>query len=336
MKKFLFIAAMASVALVSCVKNEVIPVNEEVQEITYLTSPVTKADPPVFDDGNVFESWAFYTPTNWETNQTTAVPYGNLADVLISHDGTNWWNNKKVDDSPGEHFYWPRAGKLTFFSYSLNSASTNDAVNCSREKGIYVEGYNVNTNLNDDFLVANIAKDLGAIVDGANVTYPKVSTVFHHKLSNVAFTIETTANYTGLKVFKLQSITLLNLAAEADYQQLAPEGWTNYAADVDETVFYNTPDLVFDHSGKTPTAVQSLYMPQTWGGNEQVQIVYTVTSGDAVENVTITKDLDEIFTAGWEMGKKYTCAIKIGLSEILWDPSVTDWTSGTAADFEIN
>lgn len=324
MKKLFFIAAIASVALVSCTKNEPAPSVDAQQEITFMAAPITKAP---FTTTNVFESWAFYTPTDWATDQATAVPYGNLADVLISHDGTNWWNQKKADDSEGEHFYWPKAGKLTFFSYSLNSAETDGDVKCNTTKGIYVDDYNVNTKKDVDFLVADIASDLAS---------GKVSTIFKHKLSNVAFTIQTTANYTGTKVFKLQSIKLLKLAAEADYQQLTPEGWTNHAGDVDVTVFYNTPDLVFNQSVVTPTAVQSLYMPQAWGGNEQVQIVYTVTSGGAVENVTITKDLDEIFTAGWEMGKKYTCAIKIGLSEILWDPSVTDWTPGTAADFDIN
>lgn len=325
MRKLFFIAALASLTLVSCVKDEPAASVDAQNEIAFMAAPITKA---AFVTTNVFESWAFYTPTNWNTDKATAVVYGNLGDVLIKYDDDHtsanyqdWWN------VGGEHFYWPKAGKLTFFSYSLNSHLTDDDVQCSREKGIYVEDYNVNTKMNVDFLVADMEEDLNS---------GEVPTLFRHKLSNVAFTIETTANYTATKTFKLQSITLNKLAAEADYQQLGTEGWSGYGTDVAATTFYNTPDLTFDHTGATPDPVQYLYMPQTWDGDETVTVVYTVTSGGATENVSITKDLDEIFTAGWEMGKKYTCAIMIGLQEILWTPSVEEWAPGTAADFEIN
>lgn len=328
MKKLFFIAALASLTLVSCVKDEPAASVDAQHEISFMAAPITKATGP-FQTTNVFESWAFYTPTDWATNKATAVVYGNLGDVLIEYDDDDtsanyqdWWNV-----TGGEHFYWPKAGKLTFFSYSLNSHLTDDDVKCNTEKGIYVEDYNVNTKKDVDFLVADMAEDLNS---------GEVPTLFRHKLSNVAFTIETTANYTATKTFKLKSITLNKLAAEADYRQLGTEGWSGYGTDVAATTFYNTPDLTFDHTGVTPDPVQYLYMPQEWDGDETVTIVYTVTSGGATENVSITKDLDEIFTDGWEMGKKYTCAIKIGLQEILWTPSVEEWAPGTAADFEIN
>lgn len=331
MKKLFFMAVMAGVALAGCTKNEPAPSVDAQQEITFMTAPLTKAA-DAFSTANVFESWAFYTPTNWATDQSTAVAYGNLSDKLIKWDGTNnkWWNNVGVG---AEVFYWPKAGKLTFFSYSLNSANTNDAVKCSTEKGIYVEDYNVNTNKNVDFLVADIAKDKTANESFASLN--GVPTLFKHKLSNVVFTIETTADYTATKLFKLKSITLKNLAVEADYRQLGTEGWSNYGADAASTPFSST-ETTFTKAVATPVADQSLYMPQTFDADAKVEVVYTVTSGSAVENVTQEKKLIELFPSGWAMGTKYTCAIKVSLNEILWAPAVEQWSPATGADFEIN
>lgn len=332
MKKLFFMAVMAGVALAGCTKNEPAPSVDAQQEITFMTAPLTKADPDVFSTANVFESWAFYTPTDWATDQSTAVAYGNLSDKLIKWDGTNnkWWNNVGVG---AEVFYWPKAGKLTFFSYSLNSANTNDAVKCSTEKGIYVEDYNVNTNKNVDFLVADIAKDKTANESFASLN--GVPTLFKHKLSYVVFTIQTTADYTATKSFKLKSITLKNLAVEADYRQLGTEGWSNYGTDAASTPFSST-ETTFTNAVATPHADQSLYMPQIFDADAKVEVVYTVTSGSAVENVTVEKKLSELFTSGWAMGTKYTCAIKVSLNEILWAPAVEKWSPATGADFEIN
>ena len=33
----------------------------------------------------------------------------------------------------------------------------------------------------------------------------------------------------------------------------------------------------------------------------------------------------------WLMGKKYTVTLTFKLDEILWDPAVEDWTTGTVS-----
>lgn len=338
MKKLFFIAAIAGVALVSCVKNEVIPVNEEGQEITYLTSPVTKG---VFDDDNVFESWAFYTPTDWDTDIAIANvnAYGNLADKLIKWDSTNskWWNKD------GEHFYWPKAGKLTFFSYSLNSASTNDAVMCSTDKGIYVDNYNVNTNKNVDFLVADIAKDLGARVVGTNnVEYPEVSTLFRHKLTNIVFDIKTKNNYSATQLFKLVSIKFIDINHTGNYSQLPDDKWTGQSGD--GVITFSEDNIIIDDTlPNKPVATQSIYLPQTLNNDKKVQIKYTVApiaNTSATTEYTHEIPLTDIFGTGseWLPGTKYTITVTVGLNEIFWAPEVQEWTSGSGTDFgfEIN
>lgn len=334
MKKLFFMAAIAGVALASCTKNEPAPSVDAQQEITFMTAPLTKAD--AFSTSNVFESWAFYTPTNWATDKATANAYGNLADKLIKWDSTNskWWNKD------GEHFYWPKAGKLTFFSYSLNSGSTNDAVKCSREKGIYVENYNVNTNKNVDFLVADIAQDLGATVLGTNnVTYPDVSTIFRHKLTNIVFNIKTKNDYSATQLFKLVSIKFIDINHTGTYSQLPDDKWTGQSGDGE--ILFSNAAITINSSSNAPVATQSIYLPQPLNNNKKVQIKYTVAPKDKDSETTeYTHEipLTDIFGTGseWLPGTKYTITATVGLNEIFWAPTVEDWTTAAGADFEIN
>lgn len=56
MKKYILIAAVASVALAACTKNEVKPVEVD-QEITYQTIDTKAASS--FSTSNAFYSWAY-------------------------------------------------------------------------------------------------------------------------------------------------------------------------------------------------------------------------------------------------------------------------------------
>lgn len=327
MKKFLFIAAMASVALVSCVKNEVIPVNEEGQEITYLTSPVTKG---VFDDDNVFASWAFFTPTNWATDKTSAAVYDGIGGVTISETSGEWKEN-------GKSHYWPKAGALSFFSYSLNKGDLTNAsgatFGCSAADGITVTGYNVNADKDVDFLVAQPIKDATRTTE----TYLTngVPTVFEHKLAQVVFTIQTAADYSTTQTFKLNSITLNKLETTGNYTQLGTPSWSAQSGEAATTTF-STDAITITKTVDTPAATQSFYLPQDFDDNETVTISYTVTPVGGTPPVTpVTyepeKKLSEIFGTSWKEGTIYTCAITIGLEEIKWKPSVAGWDSETGS-----
>lgn len=329
MKKFLFIAAMASVALVSCVKNEVIPVNEEGQEITYLTSPVTKAD---FGATNVFASWAFFTPTDWATDKATAAVYDDIGGVTISKNTSGEWKQN------GKSHYWPKAGKLSFFAYSLNNndlknnsdAAMQGTFNCTAENGITVTGYNVNTDKDVDFLVAQPIKDATRTTE----TYLTngVPTVFEHKLAQVVFTIQTAADYSTTQTFKLNSITLNNLETTGNYTQLGTPSWSALSGEAATTTFSTDP-ITITNTVKTPAATQSFYLPQDFNPDETVTISYTVTPVGGTTPVTYSpeKKLSEIFTTGWAEGTIYTCAITVGLEEIKWNPSVAEWATETGS-----
>ena len=366
MKKLFYFAA-AAVALAACAKNEVIPVNSgENQEITFNVAPKTKAATK-FADNLKFKSYAYYLPSGqiWDNHPTTApVPY--IVDEEIAYrrktaDGTDMvW---KAEDS----YYWPKNGSLTFFAWtSLNETNANNAtpsyetnyvtgVECSVADGIKVTDYDVTTNKNVDFLVADIVKDKTSNSD-KKYWNEGVTTIFKHKLSYVIFKVNTLKDYsTDGKKFTLNYIKFNKIEHKGTYKQLPTdsEGWTIETSDKTEQTYIGT-DKVFGYvdpeSGipaLTTDATQNYYLPQTFGTSEELEIKYTITTTTktgtgttASDDVVIKKIVlnpasvdgvtpPSLFTK-WERGKKYTVTLTFSLDEIFWDPAVENWEEVSA------
>ena len=85
----------------------------------------------------------------------------------------------------------------------------------------------------------------------------------------------------------------------------------------------------------------SIVIPQSFDDDDVLEIIYEIKtefiSGHPVtETVTINdKKLSEVYTAKWEPGKEYTLTIKLGIDEVLWDPTLDDWAVGTTVDVTI-
>ena len=329
MNKFLTYALAASVALVACTKNEVKPVNVD-QEITFKTISTKAAE--VYSTSNIFKTWAYMHTADYALNINKQLYLGGTDGLEISYvPASSQWRNET------SKYYWPKNGdKLTFFSYATNSNScalNGAAVKCSFEDGIIVEDFATASNLDVDFLVADVAKNMTANVDPAKYYYVGVPTLFRHKLSNVIFTINSKEDYDN-KTFKLQSIKLVNVTATASYIQnpLNPtyEGWNGLT--LHDVTFCDT-ETVFSKDVVIPTANQSYYIPQTFDNSTKVILKYKIITDNgesdpskyAVENVVVEKKLSELFGASWKMGTRYTCAITVSLDEILWDPAVEPW-----------
>ena len=329
MKKVLFFALAAGVALAACTKNEVRPVEVD-QEITFKTISTKATETEAYKTGNTFRSWAYLHDKPYAKDINNQLYLGGTGGLEISYiTASSLWKNATST------YYWPKnGGKLTFFSYATNSdtCELNGAtVKCDFEDGIIVEGFATDSNLNVDFLVADVAKDKTANVE--TYGHSGVPTLFRHKLSNVIFTINSKENY-DKKTFKLQSIDLVNVIATASYIQnpLNPtyEGWNGLT--LHDVTFCDT-ETVFSKDVVIPTANQSYYIPQTFSNDTKVVLEYKIITDNgesdsskyAVENVVVEKKLSELFGASWKMGTRYTCAITVSLDEILWDPAVQPW-----------
>ena len=343
MKRIILLAASAMAILAGCTRTEIRSIADEPQQITFRTIETKAAGD--FDKGNKFYSYAYFLPKDetWETNNANAQDY--ITGALIAFNTTaNAW---KAD---GATYYWPKQGTLTFFAWTDNTATPTQALaGCAKDKGITFSAYSAFDNRNKDLLVADIAKNM----DGKdNLTAhqgwkPGVPTVFHHVLSNLAFTIKTNDNYAGA-TYSLKSITLKNISTKGDYAQGSP------TATVAENVWTGHVDVkampVFTSAAGQPVSSTvaklapsaddfSIVLPQKFtDATPTIEIVYTITTNytgtPVTETVTETKPLKDIYTEGWVSGKKYTLNIKLSLNEILWDPSVEGWEDGAVTDIQ--
>ena len=357
-KKYILIAAVASVALAACTKNEVKPVNVD-QEITYQTINTKAASS--FESDRHFTSYAYMLPSGktWDADYASGSEYIADADIYYHTPNYEW----KADKT----YYWPKQGSLTFFawsSYTTTEASLTDAiVSCTQAKGIQVDAFDITKNKNVDFLVAEVAKDKKANetqhADGSGNTWAKgVPTVFKHALSKLVFKVVTVKggteyNYTSDNVtFTVKSIKLKgvnnNLAYSQDWQSgntASKHTWTDPDPIVEIAevpVFTDTYVATNTATALTPaTGDYSIVIPQSFDDDDVLEIIYEIKtefiSGHPVtETVTINdKKLSEVYTAKWEPGKEYTLTIKLGIDEVLWDPTLDDWAVGTTVDVTI-
>lgn len=361
MKKHIMFAAVASVALASCTKNEVKPVEID-QEITYQTI-TTKAEASSFASDRHFTSYAYMLPygQTWDSNYSSGSAYIAAADISYHKTAPNYeWKADKT-------YYWPKQGSLTFFAWSTYTTTTASlsgaAVTCTKDKGIQVDKFDIEQNKNVDFLVAEVAKDKKANEtqhqDGEGNTWAKgVPTVFKHALSKLVFKVVTVKgrkeyNYTNDQVtFTVKSIKLKgvnnNLAYSQDWQSGSAASlhtWTNPNPIVEIAevpVFTGTYVATNTATALTPaTGDYSIVIPQSFDDDDVLEIIYEIKtefiSGSPVtETVTINdKKLSEVYTANWEPGKEYTLTIKLGIDEVLWDPTLEDWAVGTTVDVTI-
>lgn len=345
MNKHIFYIAAACAALASCVKNEV-RVNAPDKEITFQTVS-TKAG-AAFDINHKFYSYAYFLEKDktWNNDFATAKPY--IDKALIAYEtpatGKGYW-------AAAGTYYWPKQGSLTFFAWTDDTGTPAQTLaGCAKDKGITFTAYSAFANQNKDLLVADIAKDMDGKNDltAHNGWQLGVPTVFHHVLSNLAFTIKTEGNYSAGATYSLQSIKLKNINTKGDYAQGSPDAtaaenvWTDHDDVKDMPVFTSAGQPVSDAvvNLKPSTTDFSIVLPQKFtNATPEIEIVYTITTKytgtDFVETVTETKPLKDIYTNGWVSGKKYTLNIKLSLNEIYWDPSVEGWDeTGAATDIQ--
>ena len=336
MKKVLFFALAAGVALAACTKNEVRPVEMD-QEITFQTINTKAAS--AFKTSYAFYSWAYLLASdqNWATNSGTSSPY--ITNSLIEYvTDSNAWKNKTTS------YYWPKKAGLTFFAWSdttsTPSVTSPATVACSNDGGIKFDNFDTSVDKNKDLLVSKIAAD--QTHNSSTTSWSAgVPTVFYHVLSAMEITAKTNVDY-GTTKFKVKSVVFKDVLCKGTYTQgvnatKSPieSSWITVSDAKNFDVY--SPDSPSSDltTSATPLAAQAgdvrIYMPQTLPNDAKVAVSYQVTYGSTgiTDGVTIEKDLKSIFTEGWKPGYQYTLNIVIGLDEVLWDPDIQPWEPGT-------
>ena len=365
MKKLFFIAAIAGAALVSCTKNELAPSATKQYELTFaspVTQVVTKADlaPATYPEGTPFAVYADHHFKNYATESdfTSYMRGTDSKGVVVSNTKETFTLDGKTFNNywrPLTKYYWPMEGYLTFAAYSPNTAST------------FVTGYSIENGVTMAYTTPAVAEQFDLMLSdkavdqvrtsmvenvtdqGVATEYDGVHIAFKHVLSAVSFAVKTNQNYTndGYTI-TLNSLTLKNAFSEGHLTQFADgetqttvnltKVWSNVKTENTTGYAVCSSDVNLSTTAKTwaDAADADLVMiPQDLDHGEGkskvvAEIIYTVYHEDMGEDsITYTKSLPLATTAvgSWAPSTRYLYTIIIGMEEIVFAPTVTDWTN---------
>lgn len=342
MKKTVFIAALAVVAMASCTKNE-ISQSTRTKEITF-TTPVlalhtknTEIEGTTYPTGTSFNVYAWYN-TEAPFNAVTATPY--MTDVQVIYNSTDF------DASTGsgawvpspKKYYWPKQGVLSFDAYSPNGLS--GSVSATAAAGITVTNHVVSTTLasQQDFLYATRALNKNTSYSDENNTYDGVDIAFKHALAVVKFTAKTNAENSGTTTVKIKNIEIQSIKNQGTFNQnenASPAAWSAHDGAATYVALtsadFASSLLLSDNAVDAGSTV--IVLPQDLtAGTQKLHIDYYLkTNAENAVEISQTADLYFHHASAladqneWEMGKRYTYNIVIGLDEIYFAPSVTGW-----------
>ncbi|MGM9747921.1 MAG: fimbrillin family protein [Candidatus Cryptobacteroides sp.] len=348
MKKNLFLAALAGVALVGCAKNEVAQVTDDSQrEITFAapvmsvttkTQEITGTTYPT--DAPTFGVFGWYVAGN-TYDSSTAQAYMSNAEMSYdsSFDDTEDTGNGRWISNPV--YYWPKQGTITFDAYSPYSVASK--VTCDKTYGLKFNDFEVTNVLANqvDLMFAKRAYDKSSSKGTSVSEYDGVDIVFNHALSVVKFTVKTAADYSGTTQIAVRTIKIIDALDEATfYQNVADDRsenpvWGDYGATTSDYVSHDVFKVLTTTVADAESTV--IVLPQSFSAGAKLDIEYYIKTGVSAwipQNKTIAlsesgfeyKEGGSVVTvSGWEIGKRYTYNIAIGLNEIYFAPSVTDW-----------
>lgn len=341
MKKFFFIAAIASAALVSCTKNEVTPVAFE-KEITFAAPVVgaqTKAivygeiganyDPA--EDFKVYAVWHESAFDKWENGSQY------MYDVVVSR------NTGDFDTTPGDQgawkpssdYYWPKVGVLSFAAYS---PATAEGAYAYGKNGLTITNFPVpsQTSLQYDLMFSERTYNKTQSENGVNAEYDGVDIKFKHALSSIKFTAKTLADYSATTTIKVKKITMWGMNSTGNFAENVNDiaaydsapAWTDQATPVASTapyVAYEGTLTLNNSSAQGANSNDVILLPQTLPADATIRVDYTMQTVTGSEIPQYKEVAVSSLSGEWVLGKRYTYNIIVGLDDIYFAPSVEDW-----------
>lgn len=343
MKKSLFLAALATIALASCTQNESIV---ERQEIGFSPLQYKAVNSKVIIEGNKYPSDLAFGLYAYHSDGTNNNVYINNA--TCSYDATA----KTFVSNPVA--YWPLSGTLGMVAWSPSSIRASYTLAEKKLSILFAAaGREANpvdlmystprTSLTKDNQNVGYATDEEGVADGGN----GVGITFNHALSQIVVKAKVAQEYAGA-TFTINSISLqgmndnATLTVTESASPVASWGETSAAAS------FTIPNVETVALGITATPVGKpvLVIPQALKVKsdivpkpQQLEINYSMTvdlgtPNDKSDDVTTTTtkyvDLNsganDALTA-LAMGKKYTLNLTLYADRILYSPSVSDWVS---------
>ena len=315
MKKLFFLAAAATIALSSCVKNDTV---------------YTDAQTPMeFKAFNVASTKAPISGTTFDQNISVFAVYNNSGKAYFPETTFERKDAGRWGGDPAR--YWPTTGVMDFAAYSPADAGTaTPTYGTATIDKISVVCPDNNAADQKDILFGDLLDD---------VECPKTAPVamkFHHALAQIVLKVKqgvAASDATYQITVKKVTLNDLVLGGTLDITPDATKStidWSSKNPVVEYEVDATNHTLTTDY-----TALKGvLVVPHA---QSSVTIVYDITIGDNTNEVEQTVDLVDtnIDEGKWLAGKKYTYNLNIDLKEIEFNPTVEDWVDADAKDITI-
>lgn len=344
MKKVVLFMTSAMLLFAGCAKEEL---TSEPQEIGFRAYNFKQTKAPIegavygTDAPNFKVFAALVREGDYLTNFASSESYFSTE---VAYDGADaykiwrpWTGNAFIK------YYWPMAGSLTFVAVSpatANSAFANQTATLT------VTDFSSSTTVADqaDLMYSKIADadDLTANTTSyPNSSKQGVPVVFNHALAQVRFMAVN--NDHPANTVQIDKIQITNVANKGTLTVVKDDAATNATdGSVDGWKTTTTDDATFvsllsafglDNAEKE-LGLPLMIMPQTLADDIMLEVTYTMThiNGENVPDTqkTVSKKLSEIVGATLNANKKYTITLAIGADEILFSPSIVEWSETTA------
>ncbi|MGM9792431.1 MAG: hypothetical protein ACI3Y4_08545 [Candidatus Cryptobacteroides sp.] len=263
---------------------------------------------------------------------------------------------------------------MSYSPYSALSSTVKCEATADAMAEIKIPDWNVNANQTVDIMIADRVDNLQA--NSSNGGYTGVPTVFRHKLAQIVdFSISTTLDFgnlnsgspqAGSKLFFLKKIELKDIVTNGSFSSGVQPGsgageigiWSEATTPAKNNyTWYENTEIALTQGAEyefTKTKVVSLtsgdiktngYLlvrPQTFNADDtkKVEITYVIrsyTSATAYSDEVVMQSFNiHSATPSWDINKKYSFNITVGLDQIYWAPSVENWEDGTSTLVPIN
>lgn len=319
MKRLFILATAATVALASCTKTQVV-YNDAPEEIGFKTyaGAMTKAEKGLTDaDYSSMGVFANHTPAHDEYTVPAGVTaYDSYFSNVKFVDKNDYWGGATAQ-------YWPITGELDFVAYAPYDETNPTIVSrtySSTENSLEIPVDNSDIEKQVDWLY------IDQMLAQKSKNNTAMSINFRHALAKITVIVSTELD--GLQVSALtvndteQIETLtMDYATTKDNDYTDGDDNLEWTATADNTVnmaVLATPFIASDSD--TEVSGSCLVIPS---GQTSITLTYTLPSSPEMQYThKLTGD-------DWVSGYHYTYNFTIGVNEIKFTPTVTDWETGT-------
>lgn len=299
MKKMMFLAAVAVVALSGCVKSESVDLGGK-QAIAFEAFNEVSARGPIegtaYPDDGEFKVFAIHSSASTAYFEPTTFADG---------DSDDEWSG-----TPAR--YWPTFGTLDFAAYHPASLLGSATYGTGVINSVAVTLADNNKADQDDVMFSNLVNDADC------TSHATQTIVFNHALAQIEVHVVTTEP----NLFEVTNLTLNNTIQDGTLT------FTPAAT--------STADWTTKGSADNDMAIVSAATPVTTSATEIASVLVVPSAQTSLDLQYTIGDtpmthptIDLSGNGSWEMGKKYIYTITFSANEIKFTPEVVDWTDST-------